>query len=126
MRCLVLSLLLIGSIANVEAQTSLPVDDWADVLTRFVDDEGRTDFEGLAQDRDALIRYVEWLAKHGPRSTPAEFASAEAVLVYHINAYNALAMDGVIERGIPRNFSNFFKRARFFRIPWNRRGRREN
>ena len=96
------------------------------MLTRFVDDAGRTDFEGLAQDHDALIRYVEWLAKHGPRSTPAEFASAEAVLVYHINAYNALAMDGVIERGIPRNFSNFFKRAGFFRIPWNRRGRREN
>lgn len=116
MRSLALLIVLIAGNVDVESAPALPLDDWASVLSRFVDDAGRTDFEALARDREALDRYVAWLAKHGPRSTPSEFTSSEAVLAYHINAYNALAMVGVIERGIPRNFSSFFKRARFFRF----------
>ena len=37
-------------------------------------------------------------------------------MAYHINAYNALAMYGVIERRLPKDFGNFFKRASFFKF----------
>ena len=107
MKLLVLLLSLIAANANAATATVLPIDDGTSVLSRFVDDAGRTDFIALAKDDDALGRYVAWLANHGPRSTPSEFASAEAVLAFHINAYNALAMAGVIERGIPCNFFQF-------------------
>lgn len=90
--------------------------DWSSVLERFVDASGRTDFRALAQDRAALDRYVDWLSSHGPRSTPEAYTSTSDILAYHINAYNALAMHGVIERKIPDNFSSFFKRASFFRF----------
>jgi hypothetical protein len=89
---------------------------WARVLDRYVDEDGRTDFRRLAGDRADLDSFVDYLANHGPVSTPAQFDTRDAVLSYHINAYNALAMHGVIERGIPRNFDGFFKRAGFFRF----------
>ena len=93
-----------------------PLDDWVAVLENHVDEAGRTDFRALAREPETLQRYVAWLAVNGPQSTPADFSSAAAVLAFHINAYNALAMNGVIERGIPNDFSSFFKRASFFRF----------
>ena len=93
-----------------------PAADWARVLQQYVDEHGRVDFHALEGDRGPLDRYVAWLATHGPRSTPSGFPNQQAVLAYHVNAYNALAMHGVLERGIPEDFSSFFKRARFFRF----------
>ena len=114
MKSIVLLLSLLAANANAETAAAQAIDDWTSVLSRFVDDQGRTDFKALAKDDDALRRYIAWVAAHGPRSTPSDFASAEAVLAYHINAYNALAMAGIIERAIPDNFSSLFKRASFF------------
>ncbi len=116
MMLLILLLSLTAASANAAPAAPHPLEDWSSALNRFVDDEGRTDFKSLVKDDAALNRYVAWLADHGPNSTPSDFATAESVLAYHINAYNALAMAGVIERGIPRNFSSFFKRASFFRF----------
>lgn len=106
------------------AQTAFATDDaydealssWQYVLQQYVDDQGRTDFEGLANDTTALRDYATYISKHGPKSTPALFNSEQQVLAYHINAYNALAMLGIIERNIPSNFNNFFKRASFFKF----------
>lgn len=89
---------------------------WATVLDAYVDDSGRTDFVGLARDRAALDRFVAALAGDGPRTRPAAFDGTAAELAFHVNAYNALAMHGVIERGIPEDFDSFFKRAGFFRF----------
>jgi hypothetical protein len=77
---------------------------WGRVLDRYVDEQGRTDFRRLTGDRADLDRFVAYLANHGPVSTPAQFGTSDAVLSYHINAYNALAMHGVIERGVPGDF----------------------
>lgn len=89
---------------------------WRPVLQRFVDDQGRVDFAGLSGDRALLDRFVGYLAQVSPHSTPRHFATREAVLAYHINAYNALAMYGVLEKGIPRDLDGVFKRLRFFRL----------
>ncbi|MGE0388309.1 MAG: DUF547 domain-containing protein [Gammaproteobacteria bacterium] len=89
---------------------------WAAVLQRFVDDRGRVAFERLREDRADLDRYVAWIAGVSPRSDPRAFAGRDQVLAYYINAYNALAMHGVLEAGLPEDFGSFLKRARFFKF----------
>lgn len=38
-------------------------------------------------------------------------------LAFHINAYNALAMYGVVRAGIPEDFGGLWKKVRFFVVP---------
>lgn len=89
---------------------------WKNILSEYVDEEGRTDFIALASNIDELKIFVDAIAEVSPKSHPDLFTSREAILSYHINAYNALAMYGVIERDIPDNFSSFFKRLSFFKL----------
>lgn len=119
----VMAMLLISSImntANALDVASNPYQarlvDWSQTLERFVDDQGRTDFEALKNDTSQLQRFVDAVAKISPASHPEAFPSQTHVLAYHINTYNALAMKGVIERGIPANFSSLLKRASFFKF----------
>ncbi len=92
------------------------LSDWAETLERFVDEEGRTDFIGLSKDTSQLQRFVDAIAQISPESAPELFPSEAEVLAYHVNAYNALAMKGVIEKNIPDNFSSLLKRALFFKF----------
>ncbi|MGI9287046.1 MAG: DUF547 domain-containing protein [Pseudomonadales bacterium] len=89
---------------------------WSRTLERFVDDEGRTDFKSLASQTEDLRKVIDFIESTSPASHPEQFASKEEVLAYHINAYNALAMYGVIDEGIPAGFNSFFKRAGFFKF----------
>ena len=115
-------LLMLGfmNVANALDVDSNPyqarIGDWAATLERFVDDQGRTDFESLAKDTEQLQRFVDAVGKVSPKSHPELFPDKAHVLAYHINAYNALAMKGVIERGIPENLSSLLKRASFFKF----------
>ena len=89
-------------------------ESWARVLTRHVDPQGRVDFAGLSRDRADLDRFVAWIYATGPNNQPHLFASRAAVLAYHLNAYNALAMYNVIEAGVPQALSTFGERHDFF------------
>lgn len=89
---------------------------WTRVLDQYVDEEGRTDFLALAENLTDLEQYVDAVAEFGPDSNPEAFPSRDAVLAYHANTYNALAMYGVIDEGIPDAFDSFFKRAGFFKF----------
>ena len=89
---------------------------WGRVLNEFVDEQGRTDFKRLATHREDIDYVVSVIANFGPNSNPEYFDSEDKILAYHINTYNALAMYGVIEEGIPKAFNSFFKRAGFFRF----------
>jgi hypothetical protein len=106
-------LLLAGCTQLVPApQAELPPDPqaaWGRVLERFVDDAGRVDFAALAQDRADLDRFVAWIYAEGPQNAPQRFPSREHVLAYHLNAYNALAMYNVLERGIPASLAGLEK-----------------
>jgi len=90
-----------------------PLAGWARVLQRYVDDSGRVDFAALAGDRAELDRYVASLYAFGPNSVPERFPTRAHLLAHHLNAYNALAMFNVIERGIPRSLGGI-ELARFF------------
>lgn len=95
------------------AATAPPYDAWARVLAKFVDDQGRVDFEGVAKDRSDLDRFVAYVYDIGPNNRPQLFPTRDHVLAFHINAYNALAMHKVIEAGIPTSLSGI-KKVGFF------------
>jgi len=108
------------------ANYAAAISGWQQVLTTYVDEQGRTDFvalaadslatDPLASDSGPLQNYVHTVGHYGPSSHPAAFTERAAVLAYHINTYNALAMHGVIDEGIPEDFDSFFKRAGFFKF----------
>jgi hypothetical protein len=86
------------------------------VLTHFVDEQGRTDFDALAADRSTLDEFVAYVGRVSPATSPELFPRRADVLAYHLNAYNALAMRGVIDQGVTDGFTNFFRRQLFFRF----------
>lgn len=90
-----------------------PRERWQRVLTDFVDDQGRVDFDRLASQRADLDAYVAWVNHNGPDNRPALFASPADVLAYHLNAYNALAMHAILDDGIPATLAGLTK-VRFF------------
>ncbi|MFT5174209.1 MAG: hypothetical protein ACI8W7_002396 [Gammaproteobacteria bacterium] len=82
-----------------------PCDVWAKVLGRFVDSQGRVDFAAIANDRADLDRFVSYVSEVAPSNQSQLFPSRQHVLAFHINAYNALAMHRVVEKGIPQSLS---------------------
>ena len=89
---------------------------WKNVLINYVDDQGRIDFASLSQNMTDLDDFVTAIEAVSPTSHPQLFETQSKVLAYHANAYNALAMKGVIDREIPKNFSTLLKRASFFKF----------
>ncbi len=67
------------------------------VLQRFVDDEGRVNYQDLKSNDAALKAYVEKLGNESPENHPELFSSRESQLAYWIDAYNALAIKGVVD-----------------------------
>jgi Protein of unknown function, DUF547 len=90
-----------------------PLDSYATVLQRYVDDRGRTDFQGVARDRAALDTYVSHVYRTSPESNPEQFPTQDARLAYYLNSYNALAMYNVVQSGIPASLGGL-KKVGFF------------
>jgi len=78
--------------------TAFDTADWAEVLRRHVNADGRVDYEGLLAAREPLQRYLALIGEVGPTSRPDLFPDADARLAYWINAYNAATMDQVLRR----------------------------
>ena len=87
--------------------------EWTAVLKRHVDAKGRIDFTGLMRDRAGLDDVVRFIAAVDPDSNPALFPTTASRLAYYVDAYNALAMYGVVDAGVPERFGRF-GRIRFF------------
>ncbi len=100
-----LALLLAGQSFAVAAPATTADAAWAKVLSRFVDDQGRVDFHGLARDGRDLDAVVASIAAVAPGNTPDAFPTLADRLAFHVNAYNALAMEHVVRRGIPGRLS---------------------
>ena len=89
-----------------------PQTAWSNVLSKYVDPNGKIDFLGLSKDRSDLDAYVAWIGSVSPAKTPASFPTKDAKLAYYINAYNALAMYNVLESGMPKDLNAV--KVRFF------------
>ena len=102
--------------AVTEEQYQQALENWTELLGNHVDEQGRTDFIAVAAEPQKLRELVTLIESVSPESLPQLFPSPEDVLAYHINAYNILAVYGVIDEGIPKGFNSFFKRAGFFKF----------
>jgi hypothetical protein len=66
------------------------------VQSRFVDENGLVDYQGLAKDPAGLERYHLALTARSPDSDPELFPGSDDELAYWINAYNASVLTTVI------------------------------
>ncbi|MBM4369148.1 MAG: DUF547 domain-containing protein, partial [Deltaproteobacteria bacterium] len=82
------------------------------VLAKHVNAEGKVDYKGIAAERADLDLYVAYLAATSPDKHPDLFPTRDDQLAYYINAYNAFAISGVINRpgltGVNDNIVDFF------------------
>ena len=74
---------------------------WQEVLRARVDERGRVDFRRLAAARGPLDIVVASIARRAPNTEPLAFPTRRAVIAFHLNAYNALALYAVLRAGIP-------------------------
>jgi len=122
--CLAAALLLFAACAvrippprTVKEEALSPQNAWANHLARFVDEEGRMDFRGMAKSPSDLETYLAWAATVSPESAPQSFPTRESKLAYCINTYNAVAMYDVLKSNFPADLDKlkvtFFYKNRF-------------
>jgi hypothetical protein len=87
---------------------------WTRVLSRSVDDAGRIDFDALTKNHADLDRVVAFVAAVDPMSQPQHFPDRQSRLAFYINAYNAVAMYGVVAAGIPESLGGLTKFTFFY------------
>jgi hypothetical protein len=101
-----------GGGVNKQYRPAAPIakwdnSEWAKVLVVVVTPDGFVKWDKLKANeggvRDGLYRYVGQLGAVSPENRPELFATKDDVLAYWINAYNAICMYRVIERGYPSN-----------------------
>lgn len=97
-----------------------PSAAWGDLLRRAVGDQGYVDYDLLERERDTLDAWVAWLA--GP--APWEQQRVGRRFALYLDAWNALVLYQVLERGrpasvldvrgrLPGEGSGFFVETRF-------------
>jgi hypothetical protein len=87
---------------------------WTKVLIRHVDESGRIDFEALNHNHLDLDQVVAFIAAVDPASRPELFPDRQSHLAFYINAYNALAMHGVVQAGVPESLGGLTKFTFFY------------
>lgn len=117
--CLLITMAVIAGCSTTKSvdsrfQPAQPVEqlrydaaDWQKVLGAAVTADGYVRYEALTGNeagvRDALYRYVGLIGAVSPDNRADLFPRREDKLAYFLNAYNALAMYAVLERGLPAN-----------------------
>lgn len=77
---------------------SFPHAMFSELLDGKVSEDGLIDYQAVAAERGKLEAYLGYVAKTSPAKDPALFPTPEDAKAYYINAYNALAIRGVIDR----------------------------
>jgi hypothetical protein len=90
-----------------EPVTEWSNDKWATVLDEVATEDGFVRWQRIKDNtngvRDTLYEYVGLLNAASPESDPQLFPTDNDKLAYYVNAYNALCMYGIVERGYPGN-----------------------
>jgi hypothetical protein len=81
--------------------------DWQKVLDSVLTDDGKIRFQALtisgSDPRNALFRYITQIRSISPQNRPELFPTPGDRLAYYLNAYNALCMYAVVQKGLPGN-----------------------
>lgn len=87
--------------------TAFSNDQWQTVLSSVVSPDGYVWWDVLKRNengsKDALFRYVGLINEVAPHNRPELFASPAEKRAYYLNAFNALCMYGVLQKGMPTN-----------------------
>lgn len=84
---------------------------WRSVLKQHVDAKGLVDYQGVERNILVLEHWLNFVAKYGPNNEQedGQFVTSKQRLSYYIDAYNALAMYGVLKSGVlPEDKIRFF------------------
>lgn len=93
-------LLLLGCGAPLEVPPDPgrdPTGAWSRFLQEIVTEAGRVDYRRLRKNPRPLREYLGWVAEHGPESDGWRLMDDNRRLAYHINAYNAWVLYGVLK-----------------------------
>ncbi len=117
-RSLLMAALASPALAQQSFSLDTGTDRWEALLRARVDSHGRVDFAGIQANPQPLAAVAGALANAGPRSTPGAVPEGATRIAFYINAYNALAMQGIVERGVPQALGlidrfAFFGRTQF-------------
>lgn len=79
--------------------TGFPHKSLEQLLTRFVNEQGRVDYNRWHKDKNALQQldqYLASVAKFSPKNTPKRFLHKNEKLTYWVYAYNALVIKSIL------------------------------
>ena len=83
----------------LEDVVAYDVEPWRTVLAAGVKN-GLVDYRAVAEHHEAdLDRYLDAVARFGPRTAPGQFPTEADELAYYINAYNALMIRRWLDAG---------------------------
>lgn len=94
-----LVLLLAACGHDMPMPASPPVDPsrrWERVLERAVTPDGQVDYDVLRAHIGDLGAFVGWVGQHGPETDGFRLLDDDRRLAWHLNAYNALVLYGVL------------------------------
>jgi hypothetical protein len=86
------------SVDPITEPGSFPYDLYDQVFSSRVTDDGLIDYAAIRDDREPLDRFLGHVAAVSPASDPALFPSDDHALAFYLNAYNALAVQGILDR----------------------------
>lgn len=78
------------------ADTPFSYDLYAEVLKRYVDDNGRIDYDALKENRESLDQFNQTFGAV-PAETYAQWSDQEKI-AFLINAYNAFTLQSIIDQ----------------------------
>jgi hypothetical protein len=81
---------------GAEAASTFSYDDYATVLSNYVDDDGLVNYKNLKADRKALDAFAASLGRQDPKAF-ASWPDRDKIALW-INAYNALTLVAIIDR----------------------------
>lgn len=82
--------------AVAAAAVPFPYQAWDELLEKYVDDQGRVDYEAI--DKAAFEKVFAAVAASSPKKTPDQYPTTNAQKAYYLDAYNVLAWKDVLGR----------------------------
>jgi len=103
---------------NIQKSGNIDHDQWDEILSRFVDENGHVDYVGLLSDRNKLTSYLKLLSENPP--DPVSWTINERI-AYWINAYNAFTVDLILQHYPIESIKDIGSRIRipFINSPWD-------
>ncbi len=88
---------------SIETSTSLlDHSSYSDLLSKYVDQDGLVDYNGLKSQQSDLKSYLDYLSSHAPQ---ADWTTGEQ-FAYYINLYNAATLYLIIDNNIPASIKD--------------------